>query len=151
MTCKEIALRAGLNCGHCSGTYTVKRSKTRKEKVPYSCKTDPRCERWYLHKWRHTYLLRLAHPVNFGLRKAKNFDDVLHLERPVVRIQLCDEVEHRPIRLECRWFLCGKSHRRSKVPFMIAFEMMPNNEHYMAPSSGPAQFQEPGSSTATSE
>ena len=64
--CKEIALRAGLNCGHCEGTYTIKRSKTRKEKVPYCCKTHPRCERWYLHKWRHTYA---SHMIGvFGLK-----------------------------------------------------------------------------------
>ena len=64
--CKEIALRAGLNCGYCEGTYTIKRSKTRKEKVPYRCKTHPRCERWYLHKWRHTYA---SHMIGvFGLK-----------------------------------------------------------------------------------
>ena len=54
-TCKAVAFRAGLNCGHCQGTYTIKRSKRRKETVPYACKTHPRCERWLLHKWRHTY------------------------------------------------------------------------------------------------
>lgn len=53
--CKEIAFRAGLNCGKCEGTYTVKRSATRKEVLPYSCKTHPRCGHWFLHKWRHTY------------------------------------------------------------------------------------------------
>lgn len=53
--CKQIALRAGLNCGRCTGTYTVKRSKVRKEKLSYICKTDPRCSHWNLHKWRHTF------------------------------------------------------------------------------------------------
>jgi integrase/recombinase XerD len=53
--CKEIAFRAGLNCGKCKGTYTVKRSTTRKEVLPYSCKTHPRCSRWYLHKFRSTF------------------------------------------------------------------------------------------------
>lgn len=53
--CKEIALRAGLNCGRCIGTYTVKIGKTTKEKRAYRCKTDPRCRNWYLHKWRHTF------------------------------------------------------------------------------------------------
>ena len=55
MLCKEIAFRAGLNCGKCKGTYTVKRSATRKEVLPYSCKTHPRCEHWFLHKFRHTF------------------------------------------------------------------------------------------------
>jgi integrase/recombinase XerD len=54
-TCKEIAFKAGLNCGKCKGTYTVKRSSTRKEVMSYSCKTSPRCDKWYLHKWRDTY------------------------------------------------------------------------------------------------
>jgi len=53
--CKEIAFRAGLNCGRCSGSYTVKRSKSRKEKIPYTCKRTPRCHKWNLHKWRHTF------------------------------------------------------------------------------------------------
>jgi integrase/recombinase XerD len=33
-TCKKVALRAGLNCGHCEGTFTIKRSKIRKETIP---------------------------------------------------------------------------------------------------------------------
>jgi integrase len=53
--CKEIAFKAGLNCNNCEGKYTVKRSAARKEVVSYSCKTSPRCERWYLHRWRDTY------------------------------------------------------------------------------------------------
>jgi integrase len=40
--CKQIAFRAGLNCGHCV---------TSKGK----CAKGPYCERWYLHKWRHTF------------------------------------------------------------------------------------------------
>jgi integrase len=75
--CKEIALRAGLNCGHCEGTYTVKRSKTRKEKVPYSCKTHPRCERWYLHKWRHTYASHMIGVLGLkGLQLAMGHKDI---------------------------------------------------------------------------
>lgn len=76
-TCKEIALRAGLNCGHCSGTYTVKRSKTRKEKVLYSCTTDPRCERWYLHKWRHTYASHMIGVLGLkGLQLAMGHKEI---------------------------------------------------------------------------
>jgi integrase len=40
--CKEIAWRAGLNCRHCTT------SSGRCAKGPY-------CEKWNLHKWRHTY------------------------------------------------------------------------------------------------
>jgi integrase len=53
--CKKIALRAGLNCGRCNGTFNVKTGKTKKERVAYSCKTYPHCKNWYLHKWRHTF------------------------------------------------------------------------------------------------
>lgn len=76
-TCKKIALRAGLNCGHCSGTYTVKRSKTRKEKVPYTCKADPRCKHWYLHKWRHTYASHMIGVLGLkGLQLALGHKDI---------------------------------------------------------------------------
>jgi integrase len=67
--CKEIAVPAGLNCGKCEGTYTVKRSATKKEKLPYSCKTAPRCSRWFLHKWRHTFASNML-PV-LGLKKLQ--------------------------------------------------------------------------------
>lgn len=76
-TCKKVALRAGLNCGHCEGTYTIKRSKTRKESVPYSCKTHPRCERWYLHKWRHTYASHSIAVLGLrGLQLAMGHKDI---------------------------------------------------------------------------
>ena len=68
-TCKQIALRARLNCGKCKGTYTVKRSATKKEKLPYSCKTAPRCSHWFLHKWRHTFASNML-PV-LGLKKLQ--------------------------------------------------------------------------------
>lgn len=67
--CKEIALRADLNCGKCEGTYTVKRSATKKKKLPYSCKTAPRCSNWFLHKWRHTFASNML-PV-LGLKKLQ--------------------------------------------------------------------------------
>ena len=68
-TCKEIAFRAGLNCGKCEGTYTVKRSATKKVKLPYCCKTHGRCTYWFLHKWRHTFASNML-PV-LGLKKLQ--------------------------------------------------------------------------------
>jgi integrase/recombinase XerD len=41
--CKEVALRAGVNCGRCAD------SKGRK------CSEHPTCVQWNLHKFRHTY------------------------------------------------------------------------------------------------
>jgi len=67
--CKEIALHAGLNCGKREGSYTIKRSTTKKVKLPYSCKTAPRCSHWFLHKWRHTLASNVL-PV-LGLKKLQ--------------------------------------------------------------------------------
>ncbi|MGC8550801.1 MAG: tyrosine-type recombinase/integrase [Acidobacteriaceae bacterium] len=59
--CKEIAYRAGLNCGFCvledspsdteesTARARKRRANTRK------CSDGPWCEHWFLHKWRHTY------------------------------------------------------------------------------------------------
>ena len=43
---KRLARRAGANCGRCKSTEAGK---------PVSCKTHPVCDRWTLHKFRHTY------------------------------------------------------------------------------------------------
>jgi integrase len=44
--CKEVGLRAGLNCGSC---------ETKKGR----CATRPCCAGFFLHKWRHTYATKL--------------------------------------------------------------------------------------------
>jgi integrase len=63
--CKRIAHRAGLNCGSCEGTYTVKKGitkegKTRTATYKYNCLTSPRCGKWYLHKWRSTFATNMV-------------------------------------------------------------------------------------------
>jgi integrase/recombinase XerD len=50
---RYIALRAGLNCGQCRTTITKGRYEGKGE-VEVSCKTDPVCEHWYLHRLRKT-------------------------------------------------------------------------------------------------
>jgi integrase/recombinase XerD len=50
---KAIALRAGLNCGRCRTTL-VKDGKP----VEVSCRTQPVCEQWYLHRLRKTAATR---------------------------------------------------------------------------------------------
>ena len=62
--CKMIAFRAGLNCGRCTGKHTVKKSKTKKARRTYNCKTDPRCHNWTLHRWRHSFA---THMLQSGL------------------------------------------------------------------------------------
>src|SRR5579872_3910875 len=54
---KKIALRAGLNCGHCRTTIT-KGKYDRKREVEVTCATDPVCEHWYLHRLRKTCATR---------------------------------------------------------------------------------------------
>ncbi|MGO8719853.1 MAG: tyrosine-type recombinase/integrase [Acidobacteriaceae bacterium] len=65
--CKEIAFRAGLNCGHCEGEYTVyvqDKGLSQKEKRAYKCDTSPRCGNWYLHKFRHTFATNILQSVD---------------------------------------------------------------------------------------
>jgi integrase/recombinase XerD len=50
---KRIALRAGVNCGHCKTSVTKGKYNTKKV-VEVSCKTDPVCEHIYLHRLRKT-------------------------------------------------------------------------------------------------
>jgi integrase/recombinase XerD len=54
---KRIALHAGLNCGQCRTTVTKGKYENKRE-VEVSCKTDPVCEHWYLHRFRKTYATR---------------------------------------------------------------------------------------------
>jgi integrase len=54
---KELALRAGLNCGHCVTRHTVGDGAARKS-VEVSCKDKPVCEHWYLHRLRKTCATR---------------------------------------------------------------------------------------------
>jgi integrase len=76
-TCKAVAFRAGLNCSHCHVKYTIKRSKTRKETVPCSCNTHPRCERWFLHKWRHFFASYMMWVLGLkGLQLAMGHKDI---------------------------------------------------------------------------
>lgn len=54
---KKIALRAGINCGHCKTTIVKGKYKWRKP-VTVTCKTDPVCEHIYLHRFRKTCATR---------------------------------------------------------------------------------------------
>jgi integrase len=55
--CKEIAYRAGLNCGRCKSiARKAEKSQTTRDKTKVKkCITGPHCKKWYLHKWRHTF------------------------------------------------------------------------------------------------
>jgi integrase/recombinase XerD len=65
--CKEIAFRAGLNCGHCKGEYTVyvlNKGVQQKDKRKYKCDSSPRCGNWYLHKFRHTFATNILQSID---------------------------------------------------------------------------------------
>jgi integrase/recombinase XerD len=53
---KRVAMRAGINCGHCKTTITTGRWNKRREEV--TCKTHPVCEHFYLHRLRKTCATR---------------------------------------------------------------------------------------------
>ena len=57
---KRIALHAGLNCGQCKATVTKGKYDGKRE-VEVTCKTDPVCEHWYLHRLRKTCATRWQH------------------------------------------------------------------------------------------
>jgi len=54
---KRIAFHAGLNCGECKTVVTKGRYET-KYKVNVTCKDDPVCEDFYLHRFRKTCATR---------------------------------------------------------------------------------------------
>jgi integrase len=53
--CKEIGLRARLNCGTCV-VESERRSKNTGKTTTCTmrCSNHPVCKKWYLHRWRHT-------------------------------------------------------------------------------------------------
>ena len=54
---KVIALRGGLNCGQCKTTVTKGRYD-KKHEAAVTCRTDPICEHWILHRFRKTCATR---------------------------------------------------------------------------------------------
>ena len=57
--CKQIAHRAGLNCGLCEGSAG-------------KCAKGAYCQSWYLHKWRHTYATNMLQCPGSISRPCRN-------------------------------------------------------------------------------
>ena len=66
---KRIAFHAGLNCGECKTTVTKGRYQG-KYKAHVTCKTDPVCEKFYLHRFRKTCATRW-HEAGIPLRNIQ--------------------------------------------------------------------------------
>jgi integrase/recombinase XerD len=96
--CKEIAFRAGLNCGHCEGEYTVyvvKDGVQRKEKRAYKCDTSPRCANWYLHKFRHTFATNILQSVDIrSLQEMLGHKNIATTEKYLKSLRL-DQLRDR--------------------------------------------------------
>jgi integrase/recombinase XerD len=54
---KVVALRGGLNCGECKTAVSKGRHDNRRD-ASVTCKTDPVCQHWLLHRFRKTCATR---------------------------------------------------------------------------------------------
>jgi len=74
---KTLALEAGLNCGHC------------KNKVGKSCKTNPVCKDWELHKFRKTFAT-LHHEAGVPVRTIQTWLGHSDIETTLIYLQAAD-------------------------------------------------------------
>jgi integrase/recombinase XerD len=102
--CKEIAFRAGLNCGHCKGEHTVyvlNKGAQQKEKRIYKCDSAPRCGNWYLHKFRHTFATNMLQSVDIRSLQVmlghKNISTTEKYLKSLRLDQLRDRIESSPL------------------------------------------------------
>ena len=102
--CKEIAFRAGLNCGHCKGEYTVyvlNKGVQGKAKRSYQCDSSPRCGNWYLHKFRHTFATNMLQSVDIrSLQVMLGHKNIATTEKYLKSLrldQLRDRIESSPL------------------------------------------------------
>lgn len=91
---KRIALHAGLNCGQCMTTVTKGRYES-KYKVEVSCKTDPVCEHWYLHRFRKTCATRW-HENHVPIRTIQKWLGHKSLETTMRYLGVTDSDKLRP-------------------------------------------------------
>ena len=101
---KEIAFRAGLNCGHCKGEYTVyvlNKGVQSKAKRAYQCDSAPRCARWHLHKFRRTFATNMLQSVDIrSLQLMLGHKNLATTEKYLKSLrldQLRDRIESSPL------------------------------------------------------
>jgi integrase/recombinase XerD len=102
--CKEVALRAGLNCGHCKGEHTVyvlNKGVAQKVKRTYKCDSTPRCCNWYLHKFRHTFATNILQSVDIrSLQVMLGHKNIATTEKYLKSLrldQLRERIESSPL------------------------------------------------------
>lgn len=101
---KEIAFRAGLNCGHCKGEYTVyvlNKGVQGKAKRAYQCDSSPRCGSWHLHKFRRTFATNMLQSVDIrSLQLMLGHKNLATTEKYLKSLrldQLRDRIESSPL------------------------------------------------------
>jgi integrase len=101
---KEIAFRAGLNCGHCKGEYTVyvlNKGVQGKAKRAYQCDSSPRCGNWNLHKFRRTFATNMLQSVDIrSLQLMLGHKNLATTEKYLKSLrldQLRDRIESSPL------------------------------------------------------
>jgi integrase/recombinase XerD len=90
---KRVAFHAGLNCGKCETTVTKGRYES-KHKVKVSCKNDPVCEQFFLHRFRKTCATRW-HQADVPLRNIQYYLGHKSLETTQIYLGLTDSKELR--------------------------------------------------------
>lgn len=83
---KRVALRAGLNCGHCMGTHNRKR---------VSCRTHPVCHKWLVQTFRKTWATFQA---EVGAAIPTISRDLGHSSLDTTRIYLASRDRRHPTR-----------------------------------------------------
>jgi len=91
---KRIAFHAGLNCGQCKTTVTKGRYDT-KYKAHVTCKTDPVCEQFFLHRFRKTCATRW-HEENVPLRTIQRWLGHKSLETTQIYLAETGSTKLRP-------------------------------------------------------
>jgi integrase len=77
---KELALRAGLNCGHCT---TLSKGNS------LSCKDRPICKKWILHRFRKSFAT-LHHEAGVSPRTLQNWLGHKSLETTIRYLGIAD-------------------------------------------------------------
>jgi integrase/recombinase XerD len=83
-----------LNCGHCKTTITKGRDENKRQ-VEVTCKTDPVCEQWILHRFRKTCATRWLE-AHVPIRTIQAWLGHKSLETTMLYLGVTDSEKLRP-------------------------------------------------------